>query len=270
LDAGGDQRYAPVSSASLARTNMGISAWFLGHIHGPTIQSGGRPIGYLGSLVGLDAGELGAHGPWLAESAPGQWNLEHIPMSPIRWEQVAVDVQECVDLESLSSTMGRALKDLEARLSKDMDGTRVVGVRMNLEGVCPVPLVHIRRAMVQALELDLNLDGVYYFVDKVRDFPRLPLDLEAVSRQSDPAGLMATRLLDLEAGAEACAALIANARPRMEAVDRHGNFSHLNPACADDEEIREILVRVARRALEELLSQKSAAPALQLEEEQHA
>lgn len=270
LDGGGDQRYAPVTSASLARTHMGVSAWFLGHIHTPTIQSSGRPVGYLGSLVGLDAGELGAHGPWLAQSSPGQWQLDQIPMSPIRWEHIGVDVEDCVDIESLSSAMGQGLKQLETRLCKTMEGTRVVGVRLSLEGVCRVPLVQVRHAMEQALELDLNLDGVYYFIDKVRDLTRLPLDLDAVAQQNDPAGLMAIRLMDLEAGGEACAKLIASARPRMQAVDGHGNFSHLSSACSEDEEIRDILMRIARRALEELLSQKSAVPMISREEEQHA
>ena len=115
LDAGGS-RYAPVTRASLAQLDVGISAWFLGHVHAPSIQGGGRPVGYLGSLVGLDPGEPGQHGPWLTTSAAGSWDMEQIPLSPVRFETLDVNIEECADTETILSAMMTAARELEERL----------------------------------------------------------------------------------------------------------------------------------------------------------
>ncbi len=267
LDAGAGSRYAPVTRASLSNRALEISAWFLGHVHVPSIQTSGRPVGYLGSLVGLDAGECGPHGPWLAKLGAGTWELEQLPLSPIRWEARDVNVERCADAESIGSAMGQALQSLGEELESQMDGTRVVGVRLRLVGTCPAPSELIRLAIQQAEELELFPAEVYYFVDKVTDESRLPIDLQSLAQQKDPAGLMARRLLDLEEGEEACARLVTVARGRLESVAAHGNFSHLDRACSSDEEVRQILMRVARRALDELLAQKTSSPSLVRDEE---
>ena len=49
-------RYAPVRTEDLAQHP--VSGWFLGHIHQPHDLTQARPIGYLGSLVGLDRSEM--------------------------------------------------------------------------------------------------------------------------------------------------------------------------------------------------------------------
>jgi DNA repair protein SbcD/Mre11 len=269
LDGGKGSRYAPVSRAAFERTSLTVFAWFLGHVHVPTIESGPRPLGYLGSLVGLDAGELGPHGPWLANLRNNTCELEHIPLSPIRWESREVAVDDCDDAEALGSAMGRALQQLAEELSPQMDGTRVVGVRFQLAGTCPASSEEIRMAIHRVSELELSSDDVYYFVDKVTDQTRLPVDLAAIAKQEDPAGLMALRLLNLEQGEESCARLVTAARFKLEKVTAHGNFGDLDPACTTDEEVRQILMRVARRALDELLAQKLSTSAPGHDEPHH-
>ncbi|MFT7487324.1 MAG: exonuclease SbcD, partial [Candidatus Paceibacteria bacterium] len=221
---GSDRRYAPVSKTSLAQLDMSISAWFLGHNHGPTIRGGGRPVGYLGSLVGLDPGETGAHGPWLATAESGHWEMEHIPLSPVRWETLEVDVQACEDSERIQSALVRSLHEFEAELGSTLGAARVVGVRLRLVGSCGAPLSEIRDAMRHALTLELLLNDTHYFVDKVFDETRPKVDLELLAAQNDPVGIIAQRLIALEEGGAACAALIAGLRPRLEGVLTHQNL----------------------------------------------
>ncbi|MCH9675157.1 MAG: metallophosphoesterase, partial [Gammaproteobacteria bacterium] len=83
-------RYAPVRSAELDAAP--VDAWFLGHIHRPDSLEGPRPMGYLGSLAALDVGEQGPHGPWDVAVAHGQVTAEHLPMAPLRWERIDVEL----------------------------------------------------------------------------------------------------------------------------------------------------------------------------------
>ncbi len=247
--------YAPVSSQAL--TQLGLSAWFLGHIHGPTIKSGGRPLGYLGSLAALDPGEPGPHGPWLAQSTASAWDLEQLLLSPVRWEPLAVDVSPCRDSEAVQGALIRALNELHEALSPRFDGTRIVGLRARLQGETSLAPGELRDCLRAARELPLDaIDGVTYFFDKGFDDTTPRLDLEALARGVDPASLMARRLLSLEAGDDKAQGLIAAARERLLRAASHGNFQSLGKAPLDDERVRQLLVRTARRALAELLAQK--------------
>ena len=89
--------YAPIRQSEL--DNTGYDAWYLGHIHKPSLQSsnGAADVsrtGYLGSLVGLDPTETGRHGPWLIELPGGrEVHCRHLPLSPLRWEHLSVSVE---------------------------------------------------------------------------------------------------------------------------------------------------------------------------------
>ena len=97
--------YAPIRQAEI--DEAGCDAWLLGHVHQPSLDRSsttteGRPRGYLGSLVGLDSSETGAHGPWLLTVAgDGGMDLRQIPLAPLRWEQVAVSVEGLDHVEDL-------------------------------------------------------------------------------------------------------------------------------------------------------------------------
>jgi len=254
LDASGD-RFAPVPASALSR--LGVSAWFLGHVHGPTIASGGRPLGYLGSLVGLDPGETGAHGPWIARSEPNRWNLEQLELSPVRWEELDVPVEGCADPLAVQAAITRAVRELDARLSPRFEGTRVVGCRPRLSGRTSLDRRELRAVLEQAREqLRESIDGVVYFVDKGFDETEPALDLERLARGSDPPALLARRLLALREGGEEARRLVARARDSMVEVGDHAHFLSLGTAALDAEDVKRILQHLATRALIELLEQK--------------
>lgn len=256
LDASGDH-FAPVAASALSR--LGVSAWFLGHVHGATIASGGRPLGYLGSLVGLDPGETGAHGPWIARSEPNRWSLEQLELSPVRWEELDVPVDDCADLLAVQAAITRAVRELDARISPRFEGTRVVGCRPRLSGRTSLDRRELRGVLEQARELRESIDGVVYFVDKGFDETEPALDLERLARGSDPPALLARRLLTLREGGEEARRLVSRARDSMVEVGDHAHFLSLGTAALDAEEVKRILQHLATRALIELLEQKGRA-----------
>jgi len=252
--------YAPVASRALAEQSPMVSAWFLGHVHQPSIRGGGRPLGYLGSLVGLDFGERGARGPWFARSEPASWELDQLVLSPVLFDELEVAVDGCSSVEDLSAAVLRAIQERAATMASGFEGVRVVGLRPRLCGRTTLAAEEIRTtAAVLREQTRLSIEGVLYFVDKLRDDSLPAVDLEALAARDDPLALVARRLLDLQAGGAACEALVAAARPRFAEVAGHPNFQRLGAEPPDDATVRACLLRVAGRALDELLGQKASS-----------
>lgn len=249
--------YAPVSSRALEQ--LGLSAWFLGHIHKPDIGASGRPLGYLGSLVAMDPGEPGVHGPWLATSRAGAWELEQLALSPTRYEVLEVDVSGCADEFAVQAAMQRAVQDFHAR--HELGAARCVSLRPRLVGESALSPTVLGEAMAQAAEEGLDpIDDVVYGFDKGTDDTRPVVDLEGLAKGVDPVALLARRLLDLADGDSAAGReLVARARERFGAVGAVSSLSGLGAPELDDAAVRELLKRSARRALARLLEQRDPA-----------
>ena len=256
-----DRRYAPVSSAELS--GVGLPAWLLGHQHAPSIAGGGRPVGYLGSLSGLDPTETGAHGAWLATARPGGWELALQPLAPLRWERIELACDGLETAAELEAALARSLRARHERIAGELDGTLAVGCRLRLYGRTPLARAE-RRRVLEAFRADSAgpIDDVLYFVDEVRDEAQKRIDLERLGRGSDPAGILAARILELESGSGRAAELVAEARARMQQQLDHANLRALGRAQLDDGDVRALLLRAAQAALEELLAQKPAAQAV--------
>jgi len=254
LDATGSA-YAPVAASALARLTP--SAWFLGHVHAPTIHSGGRPLGYLGSLVGMHPGELGPRGAWLARSVPGSWQLEQIALSPVRWEEVPVPIGEEHDSLAVQAAIARALPELDARIRPGFEGTRLVGCRPRLVGRTTLGGGLLREALDRSRDLSESIEGVVYFIDKGFDDTEPAIDLEVLARGSDPVGIVARRLLELREGGDEARRFVRQAAERLAEVGGHRNFFGLGALELENEQVLTILVRTLNRALTELLAQKA-------------
>lgn len=249
-----EAKYAPVTRAALAKLDSKLSAWFLGHVHQPSILSGGRPSGYLGSLTSLKPTDLGIRGPWLAKAAPASWELEQLPLSPVRWESPPVSIEGCQCAEDVEAAIVRAIPELHRSLSTGLGEARVVGLRPRLVGGQSIDGDDMRRAMGRARELYSDVDGVLYFVDKVFDETHPRLDLEKLAQGNDPVALFARRLLALQENDGAAQEIIQDARARLNTVSDAPQFHSLDRGLGD-EEIRALLMRCASRALIGLLGQ---------------
>lgn len=257
--------YAPVMRRDLEAVEA-VDAWLLGHVHAPSWEALARPrpVGYLGSLCGLDPSETGVHGPWRLTLEGGRaFALEQLPLAPLAWAAIDVPVDGLEDPEGLDALLTRALRDHAGREEARLGAARAVGCRLRMVGRSPVHHALLRRARALAgsgalAELRTRLEGRLYFVDKLVDQSRPALALEELARTSDPPGLLARKLLALERHEPEGESLVREARRRMEELSERKPWSSLGSGAPAADAVRAHLLRAGEQALEELLAQQEA------------
>lgn len=248
-------RYAPVRSSEF--DHHPVDAWLLGHIHRPDALESPKPTGYLGSLSGMDPGEPGPHGPWLLEIKNNDFQINHIPLAPLRWEEVTVPVDDLAAAGDIHTRIVQALDQLHERLGESPYTPEAVGCRLRLTG---------RTEWRREIERDLGTEdprdvshergNIIYFIH-AWELDTLPsVDLAELAQGADPAGLLARKILILRGDdSREREALIESARERLAQVTRDRNFSQLSADPPNDEETRVLLEQAALHALDELLAQ---------------
>ncbi|RMD81802.1 MAG: DNA repair exonuclease [Candidatus Dadabacteria bacterium] len=260
---GGTSPYAPVRSSELEAAP--VVAWLLGHVHVPDPLSGRRPIGYLGSLCGLDPGEAGPRGPWLVEvDSAGSVRARHLPMAPVRWELVDVDVSGLENPGDLGPALVGAIDGLHERLLHQCHRRPLaVGCRFRLVGRS-----RLGRALSQAAQSDeiagliASRDEVVYFADKLTNESLPAVDLNELAKGTDPPALVARKLLVLERPVDdpERRRLLAAVREQLDGVTKDNRYALLaDRATPSEEECAALARRVCVRALEELLAQVEEA-----------
>ena len=250
----GPSRYAPLSLARLQASPA--HAWFLGHIHQPSALAGERPIGYLGSLTGMDPGEDGCRGPWAVEVVGGSVRATQVPLAPIRYENVDVSLEDATGTETLDGVHGHIQRTLREHVLADPTfqdpRLQVIVARVRLTGRLA------ERAGVRQLAREpvphratIDLDGKPCVLGKITDATLPALDLAELARQTTPVGLVARRILDLQSGG--AEDLLEQARRRIEPLSA-GRWAP--PTESRPIDAREALLTAARRALGEMLSQQ--------------
>ncbi len=221
----GRSRYAPVSRARLvARDTLG---WFLGHEHRPTLVPGARPLGYLGTLVGLDAADSGPRGPWLVSvDAHGITALEQILLAPVRWEEVVLDAgglalpdAEGDAFEVLFEHVVGALRRAADGLAPTLGAARCVVADVILTGRTPSRArLDELAARLAAQAIVESSAGVPYLVRTIRNRTAAALDVETLARGNDPAAVLARLVSSLRSGGPDAAALVDEARRTVESA----------------------------------------------------
>ena len=257
--------YAPIRQVELNDT--GYDAWLLGHIHKPSIDSlsapaNSPPSGYLGSLVGLDPSETGAHGPWLLRVHDGGGlHLEHIPLAPLRWEQVSVSVEGLKHVEDVADRLLGDAADFVRQIGQAGPAPRALGLRARLTGTS---LCHedIEKWIAAGEWKDLRrvADGTAIFFTKIIAAMKPKRDLAKIAEGDDPAALMARRLVALMRGDDQSNDLLVQAREALNDVARDQLWSPVNEhRNATDplsvEALRDVLFRSGMMALNAMLSQ---------------
>ena len=197
-DAGANSPYAPVARLELERA--GLDGWLLGHIHKPDALCAESPNGYLGSLTGLDRDESGPRGPWMLTVAGGRIaGLEHLPLAPLRWETLDVDLEGIGDPFETRERLLAAVTELDARLVSLRSAPGAVGLSVALTG-----RTRFGNAALDQLsredrkETHTGAAGTRYFIESVHPDTRPEVDLEELAKRQDPVGLLAARLLWLD------------------------------------------------------------------------
>ncbi len=233
LDASGGN-YAPVSRHELL--SSGIDAWLLGHIHKPSLagsfeRNDSIPHGYLGSLVGLDAGEPGPHGPWLISvDASGRIVAQQLVQATLRWEAIEVRVGESDDVED---TADRILVEAESAV-RHIHSTdhvpKLLGLRVHLVGRIREERFESLQSYVEGQrwqDLSRNVGATVMFVNKVFNHTELAIDLEELATAQDPPALLARKLLSISRRDENGLKIIEAARRELRTLAGDPNWSPL-------------------------------------------
>ena len=258
-DAGGSP-YAPVTGRELQ--GAGIDGWLLGHIHKPDALSVESLNGYLGSLTGLDRSETGPHGPWLIDVSRGRINdVAQLPLAPLRWEAVDVDLDGIGEATEAKDRVLVALSVLDDQITESPVGPDLpaapdaVGVQVTFSG-------RTRFGAAVLDEFSKSQEGIVYtgsgnreyFIERVSADTRPEIDLEELARQPTPPGLLAKRLLWLDEpeGYPDRDRLVAQAREKLRSEARKSVWSNLEDAEPD---AVAWLRTAGLRALDQLLAQ---------------
>jgi hypothetical protein len=265
LDASGGP-YAPFSRRELDAA--GLDAWLLGHIHRPSLggsagADGAPPCGYLGSLVGLDPTETGGHGPWLIRvEGAGRIVPEHLPIAPLRWEQLEVVVAP----EDGPEDLGDRLLDQSERLAREMHESgcrpRALGIRVRLVGrTRHYDAIRGRIDTGLCEEIRRVVGETTVFVDKVTEGLELVVDLEEIATGDDPPALLARKLLALERGGDERRELLDLVRSELRPLAEDARWGPLERIRNAEDPLSEqalgaALKQAGTAALHALLSQR--------------
>jgi hypothetical protein len=251
-----DSAYAPVSTSELA--GAGVDAWLLGHVHRPDLSRAERPTGYLGSVTALRASETGLHGPWIIDAGDGPVRVEQIPLAPLAYETLEIDVGRIDSADGLDAALLAGARGVVAARARADALPDALGLRVSFNGDHRDSIA--LRETAQALSADSPVfeeSGCRVFFDRIDCDIAPPLDLEMLARQPDPAGLIARDLLLLAGNDnEPRRRLIDEARERMSVAAGIGEL-HAVAAPISDADAARALQRAGRLALARLMAQRS-------------
>jgi DNA repair protein SbcD/Mre11 len=263
-DAAGSQ-YAPVTTAELHAA--GLDGWLLGHIHQPDALMAEHLQGYLGCVSGMDPGEPGARGPWLIEIERGriarcqQWLL-----APIVYERLDLDLSGIAHAEEAQDALLVALSPLEQQLAARLDPPEAVALRVRLtgrtaHGAEAASVLSASGPSTQSDLLPVAGSSRHYFIERIIDATEPVIALTELAGRADPLGLLAQRLLLLDAPASDPdrQALLRRSRRHLEQQVQAPHWREALGDGLDDEAVADYLRRAGRQALAEMLSQAESA-----------
>ena len=258
----GNSPYAPVGNRELQQA--GLDGWLLGHIHKPDALSVESLNGYLGSLTGLDRSEAGPHGPWLISISGGRIeSVEQLPLAPLRWEFLYVDLEGIGEPEEAKGRIITALQELDRQITESSGSQGpafapdAVGVHITLcgrtrFGTAAQHVLSERREDI----IPTGPNNRPYFIDRISADTRPERDLAELAGQPTPPGLLAQRLLWLDEpkGHPQRDELVARAHRALQNQRQKPVWNGLDD---DEPDPVEWLRRAGLRALDQLLARNS-------------
>ena len=197
-------KYAPIRRDQLKQ--LGFDAFFLGHIHKPDVLKGPRPIGYLGSLIGLGRGEIGPRGPWLVQPKHPSPIVEQLPLGPTHWLRVSMD------LSTIDFNNSELFNEVSRRVAEEVkssdwlqQGGNFLAVGITLELTGRVVRDGTPRQQVDDLKNHFHgayigdtANGIPWQIVDIKDRSAPAYDLNALAQAKTPTGQLARLLLSLE------------------------------------------------------------------------
>lgn len=193
--------YAPINTQELWAQPFTFT--LLGHIHLPQLFTGpeGKQALYPGSPYALDPGEPGIHGCWIAQIENSNVSLQRIPLSPVHYASVQLNVDGTEDetefQRRLSETLAEAANT--ASIEYESDALRIVCARLRAVGISSAHrqiATWIDRALPGLGQYPAG--SIHVEVDKFTSIVQPPIDLHERSKGTDPVAEAAKLLLALE------------------------------------------------------------------------
>lgn len=257
--------YGPVSFAELQR--VPVSFWLLGHVHAPLLRQGGdAPVLYPGSPLAMDFGELGVHGIWIVDLAPGATpSFTQVALSPIRYLMIDVDVSDVGSQLDLQAQMLHAIRQRIRAEAQGEDGKtlRFVSCRIRLAGSTEHYGSLESWCQISTSDLANQIDQIAYEIDSIRNFARPALDLRSLAQFPHPPGILARLLLAIEEGGvvdEAMTDLLTHATQATRRTHGAAPYGMVEQDTQPDRAaVTEMVHQEAYRLLESLVRQKEAS-----------
>ncbi len=261
----GDSPYNPVSLPDFAIT--GIDTWILGHIHKPQELNLSDPyIFYPGSPLALSSKETGAHGPvMITISNNTLGRAERVFVSPVRFENISIDISGSEKEETLRDTLVSGLLDRSLSFGDELQDVSCISYGLTLTGT------HSNPALVESWSSGMKDDfshetrgGTKILVHGM-DYNIQPevSNLRELARQNSPAGILARTIVAIEDGEETefLKNLLAEWKENHREMNRKEIYLSLQKTGLPDHDAEEkgkqFILAESKRLLGNLLQQKS-------------
>jgi DNA repair exonuclease SbcCD nuclease subunit len=196
----GHDNYSPCCLDDLKSTGMDV--WCLGHVHAKNILNEEPLALYCGTSQGAHINETGACGCYLIDiQGSGPVTAEFVPVAPVRWGQVEVDVSEA---EGPEDVVGVAV-DAASNLVPDDDFLKALVVRIKLKGRPKAGVIGGQGGLAEIAESiseALENSSVPVFPESIRDLTRSWIDLNALRQDEGFLGEFLRRSRDLSGDPE--------------------------------------------------------------------
>ena len=243
-----NSRYGPINLDDFRHTD--VSLWLLGHIHKPELLIEQPTVWYTGSPQALSAKEAGMHGPLLITIAPNQpLKIEQIGMSPVRYENISIDVTGVVSEEDLRNRVISDLKENAELMLTELEEVLSLVYHITLVGK------NSRQREIESwkrtiVEHTARLEtGTAISVRRVEaQISPEVTNLKQLALQSSPAGILANTILAIEEDRDDpfLNELIKEWISKIETANRAGVYSSL-----PQESVLETTSDVARSAIKD-------------------
>lgn len=256
-----DATFQPLSLDDL--TTTGGRLWVLGSQREPDlVVQGATVVVEPGATCPLDPTDTGPRGVWIVDTDDPA-NAELLPISPVRFEDVDVDVSGATTLEEVESrTIGVLQKALDRCIAEDRRG-QLLCVTFLLTLTGRTGLHHELPMFIRDLvnTLDLQRGGTVAAISAADIDTRPDIDLKPLLNRPDPVGELARLITSIEADdgkrSQAQSALIQRTLTRLQAVHRARVFAAVGTDPEPEAELaQEMLRRESWNVLDALVRQR--------------
>lgn len=260
-----ESKYAPIDSNNFL--NKSVDTWVLGHIHKPQILRESEPhVCYPGSPHALSSKEQGVHGPILITiESKDDINIKRIPLSPVRYENITIDITNTNDEGSLRDTVTSGLlNDALTKIEQLQDISFLIydvileGQHSNIRDLEAwiSPIVDDYDHEIET-ETRLSVRKVLVNVK-----PKVE-NMKELAKESSPAGVLANAIIALsnDETTEFLDEILKKWKLEFESINRAGTYQPLRTAekiqDEPDRESKQYILNECNRLLAELIGQQT-------------